>query len=153
VVRVRKILCPVDFSAPSQEALHYAADLAQQFGAELTLLHVYQVPGYAFPEGVVMAAPEVLADLLASIDRALAEARTEAAGRGAARVATATAQGAPWTEIVRVAAEGGHDLIVLGTHGRTGIKHALLGSVAERVIRKAPCPVLTVRPTGAAAAP
>jgi nucleotide-binding universal stress UspA family protein len=145
MARVRKILCAVDFSEPSREALHYAADLAARFGADLVLLHVYQLPGYAFPEGIVLAGPEVLADLLGRIDASLQSWRTEAVARGANRVEITTAQGAPWSEIVRTAGEGGYDLVVVGTHGRTGLGHALLGSVAERVVRKAPCPVLTVR--------
>ncbi|HWM86759.1 MAG TPA: universal stress protein, partial [Kofleriaceae bacterium] len=67
---------------------------------------------------------------------------------GLREVGTNISQGVPFAEVVREAREGGFDLIVMGTHGRTGLRHALIGSVAEKVVRKAPCPVLTVRPPG-----
>ncbi|MBI4510043.1 MAG: universal stress protein [Deltaproteobacteria bacterium] len=144
-MRIRKILCPVDFSEPARDALLFAADLAQQYDAELTLLHVYQIPGYAFPEGIVLAGPEVMAELMVRIDKVLGEWKSDAEGHGAMRVSTLSVQGAPWNEIVRTAREQGYDLVVIGTHGRTGLKHVILGSVAEKVVRRAPCPVLTVR--------
>ena len=142
---MRKILCPVDFSEPSREAVHYAADLAEQFGAELLLLSVYHVPGYAMPDGVLVAGPEALTEIADDVDRQLEVMRAEAVRRGATNVATESAMGAPHQEIIRVAREGACDLIVIGTHGRTGLKHVLLGSTAEKVVRTAPCPVLTVR--------
>lgn len=142
---MRKILCPVDFSEPSREAVHYASDLAVQFGAELTLLSVYHVPGYAMPDGVLVAGPEALTEIAADVDDQLERFRVEAVARGASNVLTESAMGAPHVEIVRYARENDHDLIVIGTHGRTGLKHVLLGSTAEKVVRTAPCPVLTVR--------
>src|SRR5262245_35747303 len=142
---LKKILCAVDFSEPSRKALRAAVDLASRFDSELTLLHVYQMPGYAFPEGVVMAGPEVLNDLVERIDKVLGEWKKECEDRGLSTVKTETAMGIAHVEIVRIAAEGSYDMLVIGTHGRTGLKHALLGSIAERVIRTAPCPVLTVR--------
>ncbi len=145
LVRLSRILCPVDFSEPSREAVHYAADLAQQFGAELTLLSVYQVPGYALPDGVLVAGPETLNQIAGDVDRQLDEWRREAEDRGAPSVRTESAMGAPHTEIVRHAGDRAIELIVIGTHGRTGLKHVLLGSTAEKVVRTAPCPVLTVR--------
>ena len=144
-MELSKVLCAVDFSEPSRAAIRYAADLARQYDAELELLHVYHVPGYAFPEGVVVAGPEVMNDLLTQIAESLEESRRFAITSGATRVTTTSVQGTPWTEIVRRAEERGHDLIVVGTHGRTGLTHVLLGSVAEKVVRRAPCPVLTVR--------
>ena len=100
------------------------------------------------PDGFVAATPAVLRDLLAAIDKSLTElrARVEAPGL---KISSEAVQGAPATEICRVAKEGGHDLIVIGTHGRTGVARFLLGSVAERVVREAPCPVLVARPRGA----
>jgi nucleotide-binding universal stress UspA family protein len=145
LVRLSKILCPVDFSEPSREAVHYAADLAQQFGSELILLSVYQVPGYALPDGVLVAGPETLTEIASEVDRQLDAWRREAEQRGATNVRTDSAMGAPHTEIVRYAADRGIELVVIGTHGRTGLKHVLLGSTAEKVVRTAPCPVLTVR--------
>jgi nucleotide-binding universal stress UspA family protein len=119
--------------------------LAAQFRARLTLLNVYQIPGYALPEGVVIATPDVLTELVDSVEKELNRWAEMARERGARDVHVQTEMGTPHTEIDRVAKEGRHDLIVIGTHGRTGLKHVLLGSVAERVVRTAPCPVLTVR--------
>jgi nucleotide-binding universal stress UspA family protein len=144
---IRKILVPVDFSEPSREALRFACDLARRYEAQVTLLHAYQLPGYAFPEGYLVAGPASVNDLLGLVDKALAEARREAEAEGV-KVETRAVMGVAFAEIVRAAREGGFDLVVMGTHGRTGLKHALLGSVAEKVVRKAPCPVLTVRPSG-----
>ena len=144
-MRIERVLCAVDFSEPSQEAARFAVDVARQYGAELTLLHVYAVPGYAYPEGVMVAAPDVMTDVLAEIDRSLEVWKKEAQARGALNVRTATRQGAAASEIVRYAEEQDIDLIVVGTHGRGGLAHVLLGSVAEKVVRRAPCPVLTVR--------
>jgi nucleotide-binding universal stress UspA family protein len=144
-VRIHNILCPVDFSDPSREALHFACDMARQFEADLVLLNVYQVPGYALPEGVVVATPEVLNEMVTSIEKELDRWAEEARALGVQDVRTRTELGIAHTEINRVAREAGFDLIVIGTHGRTGLKHVLLGSVAERVVRTAPCPVLTVR--------
>jgi nucleotide-binding universal stress UspA family protein len=146
-MKVRRILCAVDFSAPSHEALHYGADLARLFDADLTLFHVYHYPGYGMPEGsYVLPGPETMAKLFARMDERLAEWKTEAVERGAQRVDTATGEGSAWHEIVERAKKG-YQLIVVGTHGHSGLRHMLLGSVADRVVRHAPCPVLTVRPS------
>jgi len=144
-MKVSRILCAVDFSEPSHEALHYSSDLARLFDAGLTLFHVYHVPGYGMPEGsLVLPGPDALAKLFAKIDERLAGWRKEAEERGAPRVDMATAQGSAWHEIVE-RARGEYQLVVVGTHGHTGLRHVLLGSVADRVVRHAPCPVLTVR--------
>jgi nucleotide-binding universal stress UspA family protein len=145
-VKIREILCPVDFSDESREALHFGVELARLFGARLTLFNVYQMPGYALPEGVVLAGPEVLNELVDSIESDLRAWSDEARGLGAGEVAWETALGTPANEIERFARDHAIDLIVIGTHGRTGLRHVLLGSVAEKVVRHAPCPVLTVRP-------
>jgi nucleotide-binding universal stress UspA family protein len=142
----KRICCPIDFSDASRAALEVAADLARRNGAELWLLHAYPVPGYTFPDGSVVASPKMLQDLADAAQRHLDEWRAIAEGSGAPRVETAKEAGEPAAEIVAFARERGVDLLVLGTHGRTGIEHALMGSIAERVVRKAHCPVLTVRP-------
>jgi nucleotide-binding universal stress UspA family protein len=147
-MQIRKILVPLDFSALSKEALLWAIDLARRYDASLTLLHVYQPISFALPEGYVLPTPSVLADLEVSLGKALDDARRDVEEKSGMRVDTKLLQGAPFAEIVRLAREGSYDLIVLSTHGRTGIRHALLGSVAEKVVRKAQCPVLTVRPPG-----
>jgi nucleotide-binding universal stress UspA family protein len=146
-MRVRRILGAVDFSEPARVALHYAADLARLFEAELTLFHVYHIPGYGMPEGsFILPGPETMSKFFARVDERLASWRAEAEARGARSVDVATAQGSPWHEIVE-RARSGYQLIVVGTHGHTGLRHVLLGSVADRVVRHAPCPVLTVRPS------
>lgn len=146
-----KILVPTDFSDSARVALERALDLRQQFGASLTLLHVYQIP-ISYPNGYVFTA-----DVLGSIEEAArgqmgrelewAERRAKALSTDAelVRVETRLLIGAPSLAIVEEAERGGHDLIVMGTHGHTGLKHLFIGSVAERVVRTAPCPVLTIR--------
>lgn len=146
---IRRILVPTDFSPHSSEATAWAADLAGRYGAAITLVHVYQPVSMILPEGFVLKSADEIADLLHSLDAALGEARAQL-GRIAPGVAidSVLLEGAPFAEIVRHARENAYDLIVLGTHGRSGLRHALLGSVAEKVVRKAPCPVLTVRLAG-----
>ncbi len=141
----KRICCPIDFSDTARAAMEVSVDLATRFGAELTLLHAYPIPGYTFPDGSVVASPKMLEELAEQAERHLAEWKREAERLGAARVEIAKASGEPASEIVAFAKERGTDLLVMGTHGRTGLTHALLGSVAERVVRRAGCPVLTVR--------
>jgi nucleotide-binding universal stress UspA family protein len=142
----KKILCPVDFSAASRETLDVAAELSRRFGAELTLFHAYPLPGYTLPEGTVLPRPQMLQELADQTDRHLAEWKDLARSLGVPAVETAKSVGEPAAEIVEFAQHGAYDLIVMSTHGRTGIAHALLGSVAERVVRRSPVPVLTIRP-------
>jgi len=145
---IRKILVPTDFSAHSKEAQAWAAELARRYESSLTLVHVYQPISYALPEGYVLPSANLLADLEVNLGRALDDAKKELEASSGLRVDNALMQGVPFAEIIRFAREGSYDLIVLSTHGRTGLRHVLLGSVAEKVVRKAPCPVLTVRPHG-----
>ncbi|HEY3452624.1 MAG TPA: universal stress protein [Myxococcales bacterium] len=142
----RKILCPVDFSEPSRRAMHVAAQLAREHRAELMLLHVYQAPGVSFPEATFLAGDEVLQQLVEMVLKSLAEWKEEAARAGAPEVTTHTAMGTPYAEILRFAEKQECDLLVMGTHGRTALARVFIGSVAEKVVRHAPCPVLTVRP-------
>ena len=143
----KRICCPIDFSDASRAAMEVSADLARRTGAELVLLHAYPIPGYTFPDGSVVASPKMMQDLADQAEKHLGEWRADAEKLvGAPRVAMDKAVGEPAAEIVSFAEERGIDLLVLGTHGRTGLEHALMGSVAERVVRRARCPVLTVRP-------
>jgi nucleotide-binding universal stress UspA family protein len=142
----KRICCPIDFSDASRAALEVAADLARRNAGTLQLLHAYPIPGYTFPDGSVIASPVMMQELAEGAQRHLDEWRAEALKLGAPAVEVATAIGEPAREIVAFAAQQEVDLLVLGTHGRTGLEHALMGSVAERVVRKARCPVLTVRP-------
>jgi nucleotide-binding universal stress UspA family protein len=136
--------CPVDFSEPSREAMHLAAELASSSGARLMLIYVRPLPPLAFAEAPSYSAEEMLQQVDALADRSLAEWRAEALTRGAPVVQTRSLTGAPHAEIVRFARENDLDLLVMGTHGRTALMRAVLGSVAEKVVRRAPCPVLTV---------
>ena len=144
----KRICCPVDFSEPSRAAMRYASGLARHFDADLTLFHAYQLPGYTLPEGSVVASPKMLQELADVAERHLQEWKALAEADGAPRVAAVKAVGEPALEVIEFARETAQDLLVVGTHGRTGIRHALVGSVAERVVRRAGCPVLTVHPEG-----
>jgi nucleotide-binding universal stress UspA family protein len=139
---IRKILCPVDFSEFSHAALPAAEDLAREFGAEVTLLHVVDAR-YDYPEWTELAITNNSEHLLQAAKENLANSAQEISG---ATVDVAVCLGIPHKEINQYASENDIDLIVLPTHGRKGVMHALLGSVAERVVRTSPCPVLTVRP-------
>jgi nucleotide-binding universal stress UspA family protein len=145
-VEWKRILCPVDFSPPSRSAMAVAAALSARFGAELTLFHAYPLPGYTLPEGTILPSPRMLQDLAGQTDAVLEEWRGEAERLGASGARTAKSVGEPAVEIVEFATSGRFDLVVIGTRGRSGLRHALLGSVAERVVRRATCPVLTVHP-------
>jgi len=142
----KRICCAVDFSDASRAAMETAADLAKRLGAELTLLHAYPIPGFTFPDGSVVASPAMMQELAEGAARHLEAWRREAEALGIAGVGSERVVGEPAREIVEFARTRAVDLLVLGTHGRTGLEHALIGSVAERVLRKAPCAVLTVRP-------
>ena len=140
-----KIMVPVDFSPGSRDALRVAASLALEAQAQLVLAHVWQPSQWAIG-GEFQLAPEVIQDLVDSEQAELAKWKTEAKELGVKEVATRFLTGAAWDQIVDAATDDRSiDLIVMGTHGRTGIKHVLLGSVAEKVVRHAPCPVLVVR--------
>lgn len=139
------ILCPVDFSDASREAMRTACRLARESGGTVALLHVVQLPASVFASELPMAVPPP-ADLEAEAARELEPWRREAEALSGRGVECRVQTGVPWDAIVAALRAGRHDLAVLGTHGRTGLKHALIGSVAEKVVRHAPCPVLVVRP-------
>jgi nucleotide-binding universal stress UspA family protein len=142
----KRICCAVDFSDASRAAMEVATDLSRRLGAELVLLHAYPVPGFTFPDGSVVASPSMMQELAEGAARHLEAWRSDVEALGLAGVKAERAVGDPAREIVQYARTHAVDLLVLGTHGRTGLEHALIGSVAERVLRKAPCAVLTVRP-------
>ena len=148
MIEIKKILLPTDFSDYSKAAAAYASEFADRFGAELHILHVLQdlvamvpEPGLAFPPP-----GDYMQELQESAEKALAQL-PQPPLKDASRVIRETRQGPPFVEIIRYARESEIDLIVMGTHGRSGLAHILLGSVAEKVVRKSPCPVLTVRPS------
>ncbi|MBI2898125.1 MAG: universal stress protein [Deltaproteobacteria bacterium] len=140
---IRNILVPVDFSPPAEAALGLALEVAERLGASVTLLHVYGIPAYAFPEGFVLA-PDILTKLAAGAQDAVEKLRAKYES-SRVPLRAVSAPGIPDQEIIARAKAESVDLIVMGTHGRTGLKHVLLGSITERVVRLAPCPVLTVR--------
>jgi nucleotide-binding universal stress UspA family protein len=150
---IHSILVPVDFSGCSSAAVDTALDLARLTGARLTLVNAYGVPVTWLPDGgaYVPTRPE-LAELERTALGELEPVRRRLAEAGVAVEARAV-EGPPAETIVQAAREAGADLIVMGTHGRTGLKHLLLGSVAERVLRTAACPVLTVRGPAEKASP
>lgn len=140
----QKILVPTDFSPHAETALEFAVQLANTSGAAITLVHVFDVIPYTLPEGMPLYDAAQLGYLRDELGKQLDRASAFATKAGAKRVETSLLQGQTHDEIVRAAREGGFDLIVIGTHGRSGIAHLLLGSVAEKVVRKAHCPVVTV---------
>ncbi len=150
---ITRILVPIDFSAHADRALRYATTLADRFNATVEVLHVVEDPfvsGAWAPEAVAPNIPELLADLVAAARGKLDDLKAAAIAKGVrlkTTVLTTVVSGRPADTIADFARTERFDLIVMGTHGRTGLSHALLGSVAERVVRTAPCPVLTVRDT------
>ena len=149
MINLKKILVPTDFSECSGVALQYACSLADAFGASIHLFHVLEDPyvhgwtgeGYvpnlaSFRDGMARDAAERIRKVLSAEDMVKYS------------VKTSSKFGSPFLEILRYAKEEEVDLIVMGTHGRGPVAHVLMGSVAERVVRKAPCPVLTVRQPG-----
>jgi universal stress protein A len=144
LARFRKILVPSDFSSHSESALDLAIELAKDSDAEIHLVHAYELPasvtmayGVAIPQAVWDGVQEAASNRLDEL-----VAKTEAAGVKATKhLMTGPAADA----VLEAASAQGADLIVMGTRGLTGLRHVLLGSVAERTIRGAPCPVLTIR--------
>jgi nucleotide-binding universal stress UspA family protein len=143
--RFTHILVPTDFSPPSDAALAYARGLAQTFGARLSLLHVVTDPsarGMWTPEVYVPATPEAEERCLQEARQRLTASVTET-DLSHGRVEVEAQIGVPDEVILEFVLDNEVDLIVMGTHGRTGLMHMLLGSVAERIVRAAQCPVLT----------
>ena len=146
----KNILCPTDFSEPANSALSYACDLVAQYRAELHLLHVLPDPVAA-----LTAYGPVVSGIPADWEKTMREeADKQLAGlldtewEKANRVRRCVTEGIPNVQIVLYAEENAIDLIIMGTHGRTGFNHFLMGSEAEKVVRKSPCPVLTIPPQG-----
>jgi len=145
-VTIARILCPVDFSDSAEHAMRYAAGLAGTFNAELTLVHVIAPVVSALPGETAL--PDTLQADIEELTAACRERLEHLAAQLTSEGLTVRQQvlnGVPFVEIVRYARDAASELIVMGTHGRTGLGHLLIGSVAERVVRRAPCPVLTVK--------
>ncbi|MDH3519328.1 MAG: universal stress protein [Myxococcales bacterium] len=143
-IDLRRILVPVDFSESTPLLIEWAAHLAQQHGAAVTLLHAYHLPvEFQQLEGAYLP-PDFWAGVKAEAEQSLSRLAAELAQRGIT-AEQVVCEGYAATAIVEEAAARGVDLIVIGTHGLSGLKHLLLGSIAERVVQKAPCAVLTVK--------
>jgi nucleotide-binding universal stress UspA family protein len=140
---IRTIVVGTDFSEIADAALDQAIELARRLDAGIVIVHAYELPIYGFPDGALLATPEVAARLADH-----AQAGLDAVVRGRRNCGVPIQghlrQGVPWEEILAAARTAKADLVVVGTHGRRGLAHALLGSVAERVVRAAGSPVLTV---------
>ncbi|HXE81558.1 MAG TPA: universal stress protein [Vicinamibacterales bacterium] len=138
-MEIRRVLCPVDFSEFSRRALHHAAAIAEWYAAELYVLHAHLEIA---PVPVPLLVPEPSADMGADMKAALHQFISQSdVGRSPKEIVRA---GDPVPTILACAREIGADLIVMGTHGHSGFERALLGSTTERVLHKAPCPVLTI---------
>lgn len=146
MIDLKRILVPTDFSEFSHHALTYAVAFAEKFGAELHLLHVVQDIGVLVPD-LVTAAPPMMpsVDQMSTAARGALDRLAQEKQLDRLPLHKHVSQGTPFYEIIRLAKEADIDLIVMGTHGRSGLTHVLMGSVSEKVVRKAPCPVLTVR--------
>lgn len=145
-MNLKRLLLPTDFSESARHAFSYALSLACQYGAEVHLLHVVEVlPAGYTGELLTGAMSSVVEEITGYARREMARLTTEARAQGLA-VQEHLAQGKPATEILRVAREGKMDLVVIGVHGRGALSHALFGSTTEKVVRRAPCPVLVCRP-------
>ena len=147
MTEIKRILVPHDFSDAAQNALELALDLAQRLGAQVTVMHAYEYPVLVYPEGPILT-PDLVRDIERAAQAAL-DRVVSGAGRPGVTVDGALRQGSAWSEILAAAKDRQVDLIVLGTHGRRGLSRALLGSVAEKIVRTSQWPVLTVRGTEA----
>jgi nucleotide-binding universal stress UspA family protein len=145
MIPFKKILVPTDFSRHSVEAVAAAADLSRRYEATVTLAYVFEPVTYALPEGHVMQSPPQIEEMQNAFEERLVQAQADARAAGALGVSGKLLTGPVAGEITDFAERESFDLIVMGTHGRTGLRHLVLGSVAEKVVRTAPCAVLTVR--------
>jgi universal stress protein A len=141
--KIANILVPVDFSECGQTAVRYALGMAAQFQAVVTLVHV--VEQIIYP-GDWMYPPLAMSDFAAERRDEVQRKMEGLVHEPSAKVNHVVRVGRAWQEVTDLAREINADLLVIATHGYTGLKHVLLGSVAEKIVRHAPCPVLTVRP-------
>jgi nucleotide-binding universal stress UspA family protein len=137
------IVCATDFSPASEHAMRVAVRFASEANAELVLLHAWYIPPSAFADTFPAG---VIDKLVADARHRLEAAVQECVAAGAKRVASELLTGVPWAEVVEHLEKRAADLCVIGTHGRTGIARIVMGSVAEQIIRHAPCPVVAIRP-------
>ncbi len=142
-VTLKRILVPVDFSEPSMKAVPYALAFAKQFKAELVLVHIVEQVIYP---GDWMIPPFPTGDFASESREQLMTKLRSTCAEKTGKVTPIVRFGRAWQEIIEVAREQKCDMVIMATHGYTGLRHVLLGSVAEKIVRHAACPVLTVRP-------
>ncbi len=150
MIQLNRILVPTDFSDFSRPAIDYGCAIAARFGAQLHLLHVVPDPAMLVPESHAFSAEAMQAQSAALMEDAKQRIELMPGGNwdNGKPVVREVRTGAVFMEIIDYAKSMDIDLVVIGTHGRTGLMHVLLGSVAEKIVRKSPCPVLTVKPQG-----
>ncbi len=147
-MQIKTILFPTDFSNGARAAMDYALSLSKDYGAKLILLYVIQdisIAEWYIPSSI--SAADLVEDMQKSAGKEMEKWGQEAAAK-VKDVETMIVRGIPFVEIIKTAKDRNADIIVIGTHGRTGIDHMLFGSTAEKVVRKSHCPVLTVRIAG-----
>ncbi len=147
-MQIQRILFPTDFSNGARAAMDHALSLARDYKAKLILLYVIQdisIAEWYIPSSLSVA--DLVADMQKSAELEMEKLAKEVSSK-VGDVEKMVVRGVPFVEIIKTAKEKNADMIVIGTHGRTGIDHMLFGSTAEKVVRKAHCPVLTVRMAG-----
>ena len=143
MLSLKRILVPTDFTETSDKALDFAIELAQKFDASITVMHAFEIPVIGFPDGALVATADIASRIQEAGRAGLDAAVTARASRGV-KIESVLREGPAEDEIKAVAEDTKADLIVIGTHGRRGIARALLGSVAENVIRTVKIPVLAI---------
>lgn len=150
MIQLNRVLIPTDFSNFSSPAMQYGLAIAARFDAEVHLLHVVPDPAMLVPEAAAFSVESMQAqsDQLKEEAMKALEKLPQDGWSDSKPIVREVRIGAAFIEIIEYAREKDIDLIVIGTHGRSGLMHVLMGSVAERIVRKSPCPVLTVKPEG-----
>ena len=146
MLNLEKILCPIDFSEYSKEALKYAVSFAMKDEAKLFLLRVIDIR--TFEDDLEVIGVEQIRDEITKLHKSRLLDYIPKEIRNDIKIEALVVEGIPFVEIIDVSKKNKIDMIVMGSHGRTGIAHIMLGSVAEKVTRKAPCPVLIVKQSG-----
>jgi nucleotide-binding universal stress UspA family protein len=144
MLTLQRILVAVDFTETSDKAFDFALELAAKFDAKVIAMHAFEIPVIGFPDGALVATADIAARIQEASRQGLDAAVSSRQGRGGVKIEAILREGSAHEEIRAVAEEAHVDLIVIGTHGRKGIARAILGSVAENVIRTVKTPVLTI---------
>jgi nucleotide-binding universal stress UspA family protein len=143
MLSLSRVLVPIDFTETSDKALDFALELAEKFGAAVTVMHAFEIPVIGFPDGALVATADIAVRIQEAGRKGLDAAVDARKARGV-KMESVLREGSAEEEIRAVAEQMKADLIVIGTHGRKGIARALLGSVAENVIRTVKVPVLVI---------